>query len=494
MEARMSASGKNARFSVAIANGSPRSDTSLTLRFVRLMADSRAWPRAEFACGRDGDKAIAESVEAFLARVAEGAMPVWSYPVYCSGVPSQFMAFLDALAAHPRASILAGKPFAQVLSSKRFFDVTAMEYVRAVSADLGMIDYGALSTDPAEFMEQRCRDDAVRFAERLEWAVGAGVRACAGALAPYPPAGSGTPRASAGGLSVDDAFERVSSRFSGTGPSVLVLCDDRRCADSVGTACFEFLSSLGDARPDARVELLSLSESSIRVGCAGCLSCVIGGECPINDGYAGVAAKCLDADAIVYAGRVRGRWFDRAWKRYDDRGFRFGHRASMRGKPVAWLVGGPFRASAYLPLVIESRAYLGGTPLAALLETDYLDAAELARRAKEGAASLARHLAYPTGQGEAFWSVGGMRIFRDLVYEMRGFMREDHRFYKRHGLYDFPQARRGSIVRGYIAGAAMSLSAVRKRILPRLARDLADSYDRIIERDLRERASRGDRA
>ncbi len=36
--------------------------------------------------------------------------------------------------------------------------------------------------------------------------------------------------------------------------------------------------------------------------------------------------------------------------------------------------------------------------------------------------------------------VGGMKIFRDLIFGMRGgVVRDDHRFYKERKLYDFPQ-------------------------------------------------------
>ena len=32
-----------------------------------------------------------------------------------------------------------------------------------------------------------------------------------------------------------------------------------------------------------------------------------------------------------------------------------------------------------------------------------------------------------------------MKIFRDLIWMMRGLMKADHEFYKAHGMYDFPQ-------------------------------------------------------
>ena len=48
-----------------------------------------------------------------------------------------------------------------------------------------------------------------------------------------------------------------------------------------------------------------------------------------------------------------------------------------------------------------------------------------------------------------------MKIFRDLIWVMRGIMRDDHKFYKKNGLYDFPQKERGKMIALSFAGALM---------------------------------------
>ena len=45
-----------------------------------------------------------------------------------------------------------------------------------------------------------------------------------------------------------------------------------------------------------------------------------------------------------------------------------------------------------------------------------------------------------------FYGIGGMKIFRDLIWLMQGMMRADHKFYKSHGQYDFPQKKRGMML------------------------------------------------
>ena len=59
-------------------------------------------------------------------------------------------------------------------------------------------------------------------------------------------------------------------------------------------------------------------------------------------------------------------------------------------------------------------------------------------------------------QPKNFYGTGGLKIFRDLIFQMQGMMREDHRFYKKNGFYnDFPQKHRGRILAMYAVGALM---------------------------------------
>jgi hypothetical protein len=49
-----------------------------------------------------------------------------------------------------------------------------------------------------------------------------------------------------------------------------------------------------------------------------------------------------------------------------------------------------------------------------------------------------------------------MKIFRDLIWLMRGIMKADHKFYKEHKQYDFPQQKRGTMIAMHLVGALMS--------------------------------------
>ena len=61
-------------------------------------------------------------------------------------------------------------------------------------------------------------------------------------------------------------------------------------------------------------------------------------------------------------------------------------------------------------------------------------------------------------------------------------MQEDHRFYKHHKLYDFPQKRTSMIMKGYLMGLLLKSKAVRKRAASAMKEGILKQYNGIIEK------------
>ena len=123
------------------------------------------------------------------------------------------------------------------------------------------------------------------------------------------------------------------------------------------------------------------------------------------------------------------------FKMYDDRQFCNGHRTVTMGTPFGYLVEGEYAKEEDLRLLLEARAQVGGNYLAGVA-TDETDADAAVDRL---AATLCRAMETRYTPPQNFLGVGGMKIFRDLIYMMRGLMRADHKYFKSHGQYDFPQ-------------------------------------------------------
>ncbi len=69
---------------------------------------------------------------------------------------------------------------------------------------------------------------------------------------------------------------------------------------------------------------------------------------------------------------------------------------------------------------------------------------------RKGRENLSLYLPYALEHGytkpRSFYGVGGMKIFRDLIWVMRGIMKDDHRSYRENNFYDFPQKERGKMI------------------------------------------------
>ncbi len=148
------------------------------------------------------------------------------------------------------------------------------------------------------------------------------------------------------------------------------------------------------------------------------------------------------------------------FKLYDDRQFCNGHRTVTHGSPVGYLVDGDLAAETNLRLLLEARAQVGGNFLAGIA-TDETD--------PDGAIDqMAMTLDYAVDNAYCppadFLGVGGMKIFRDLIYQMLGMMKADHRFYKANGLYrDYPQKHRMKTAAMYLIGSMMTNEKIRKK-------------------------------
>ena len=118
------------------------------------------------------------------------------------------------------------------------------------------------------------------------------------------------------------------------------------------------------------------------------------------------------------------------FKMYDDRQFCNGHRTVTEGKPFAYIINGDYQNEENLRLIIEARAEVGGNYLSGCIT----DANSLIQTINKFTYALENHYVKP----RTFYGVGGMKIFRDLIWVMRGIMKADHVFYKKHGVYDFP--------------------------------------------------------
>ena len=140
------------------------------------------------------------------------------------------------------------------------------------------------------------------------------------------------------------------------------------------------------------------------------------------------------------------------FKMYDDRNFCNGHRTVTIGMPVGYLISGNYSLEQNLQTIVNARAQVGSNFLAGVA-TDEIDPdAQIDALAKKICYALEHRYVPP----QNFYGIGGMKVFRDLIWLMQGMMKADHKFYKAHGQYDFPQKQWPTMLKMYAVGALIS--------------------------------------
>ena len=146
------------------------------------------------------------------------------------------------------------------------------------------------------------------------------------------------------------------------------------------------------------------------------------------------------------------------------------------GSPVGYLIHGSYRQEHNLQTILEGRSQVGGNFLAGIATDEQDTNAAIDRLAN----TLDYALEHKLMQPQNFYGVGGMKIFRDLIYMMRGFMRADHKFFKSHGQYDFPQKQRGTVLKMKLVGALMSSEKLKAKMGNKMNEGMLMPYEKLL--------------
>ena len=443
---------------LAIINGSPKGHYSITLQTTEYLR--RIFPEHEFTVLHAGQKikALVKDFTEAKALLEGSDAVIFSYPVYTFLAPSQLHRFFELAKAADLS--LEGKYAAQISTSKHFYDVTAHAYVRENALDLGLRYVSGLSADMEDLLTEKGRADAEKFFRHFLWAVEEGVYTVAQPPAELPP--------------LCPASELASAQEKRTDKDILILTDNTDPEAPVQKMIDRFR-----ARLPYETRLVNISEYPLKGGCLGCFRCAVSEKCIYTDGFdTFLREKIQTADAIVYAFTIRDHSMGARFKMYDDRNFCNGHRTVTVGMPVGYLLSGHYSREQNLKTVIEARASTGGNFLAGVAS----DEKDTDRSIDTLCKSLCYALEHKHTVPQDFWGVGGMKIFRDLIYQMRGMMRADHKFYKKQGIYDFPQKKKLTSLKMYLVGMLLSSETVMKKAGSKMNDGMLAPYKKLFDK------------
>ena len=63
---------------------------------------------------------------------------------------------------------------------------------------------------------------------------------------------------------------------------------------------------------------------------------------------------------------------------------------------------------------------------------------------------------------------------------MRGMMKADHKFYKEHGIYDFPHKKKGTMILMYLVGFLLSNEKIKSKMGNKMNEGMVAPHKKII--------------
>ena len=441
---------------ILVINGSPKGNNSITLQTVFYL--EKLNPQHQFEILNAGAKIKSLEKDFTPAREAinQADVLLFSYPVYTFIAPCQLHRFIELMKEH--GVNVAGKAATQITTSKHFYDVTAHQYIQDNCQEMGMNFVRGLSADMEDLTTKKGQKQAVDFWNHFCWCV---EKEYFEPVHVMPVT-----------LSYHQATVPEKTADAKDGDVVIITdCTPENESLSAMIARFQAVCL-------KKTRIVNISDYPFKGGCLGCFNCAVDGTCIYKDGFdAFLRENIQKADAMIYAFTIRDHSMGARFKMYDDRQFCNGHRTVTIGMPVGYLVSGCYSVEKNLQTIIEGRANVGQNILTGVATDEFDPNAEIDRLADE----LVYALEHKNVGPQNFLGIGGMKIFRDLIYQMQGMMRADHKFFKAQGQYDFPQKNKGQILFMYLVGAMLGNKKLKAKMGGKMNEGMLMPYKKVLD-------------
>lgn len=457
----------------AVLNGSPKGETSITMQYIKYV--EKSFPEDDFTYIHAAQRCASfeknsQMFENVMEQIEKSDLVIWAFPLYFLLVHSQYKRFIELIFERERSDVFKDKPAVSLSTSINFFDHTAHNYIRDVCTDFGMRYIDSFPAEMRYLMKEENRPHLLFFYERCRTRalvnVSADEQRSPGVTDNEKPAGSGW------------EIEKAEDRRSRRSPRVSIVTD----ADEGDSSLIEMIRQIEAFFPGTR----QMNLKNIKMGpCLGCCECGFDNICAYegkDDYIEAHRQKVMRADIIVFALSIRDRYFSSYWQRYLERSFYKTHQPSIAGKQVAFLVSGPLSENYNIREIINGYTETNGAHLVGIVT----DEPNVGYRGENGLTVLAAELLYcfqnATSKPVSFLGTAGMRIFRDEVFSgLRVVFQEDHKYYRRHGVYDFPTRRVFRRIGIALLSLFLKLSPVRKQFISRMKEGMVQPYRKIIE-------------
>jgi len=447
---------------ILVFGGSPKGEKSVTMQYVKWLQKNHPEHRFEVIQVAQPIARIEKDM-GMMAEIREKVLAadgiLWAFPLYVAMVHAGLKRFIELITECGMSDAFSGKHAAILATSIHFFDNTAIEYLRGVSEDLGMVVDEVFSAEMQYLTRPGGAKQLGLFFRKWTQAIEKGT-VTGRRTAPihstqraYIPGNSvpATPRPitvgivtqSGGSENLDNMVSRISKEF-------------------------------------AKAELFDLSSMQIAGGCTGCLRCGYENIC-LYEGKDDVIAtyrRLQKCDAVLFCGFIVDRYFSARWKTFIDRMFFSTHTPVFPGMPMGFVVSGPLRQLPNFRDILEDvygamEVRLAGTVTD---EDENIDGSLTVL-----ADSLHFYASKAYTPPNQFLAIGGRKVFRDEIFGgLGGVFSADYKYYRKHGWYDFPHKQIGMRLASMLMRTAMKIPPVRKNLQDNMKDYMLMSYKKVL--------------
>ncbi|MDR9459211.1 MAG: NAD(P)H-dependent oxidoreductase [Dehalococcoidia bacterium] len=438
---------------IIVLNGSPKGSISVTVQYVLFI--QKKFPQHELKIINISQeiRKIERDEKAFqgiIDEVESSDGVLWAFPLYLQLVPSQYKRFIELIWERGAENAFKDRYTAVLSTSIHFYDHSAHNYMNAICDDLGMKYAGSFSADIVDLLKEEERDNLILFAEHFFKAIENNV-----------PTVKNFKPVTYGELSYIPG--NVGRKIDIGSKKVVIVTDSEDGQTNLGRMIERFTKSFSK-----EVEVINLHDVDIKGGCLGCLQCGYDNTCSYGnkDGYTEFYnTKIKTADVLVFAGVIKDRYLSSRWKMFFDRSFFNGHVPTWTGKQVGFIISGPLSQIPNLRQILESWVQMEQASLVDFITDEYEDSAHIDALLQSLAERVVTFADENYIKPVTFLGVGGRKIFRDDIWgRLRFPFQADHKYYRKHGIYDFPQKDRKARITNTILILLTKIPKMRKEI------------------------------
>jgi len=414
---------------ITVLNGSPKGNTSITLQYVHFI--QKKFPQHELRIHNISEriKSIEKEKKRFQdviddIQASDGVL--WAFPLYYYLVPSQYKRFIELIWERNAKAAFKNKYTAVLTTSIHFFDHAAHNYMHAICDDMDMNYVGFFSAEMYDLLGRKGREMFILFAQHFFEAIEKKIPTAKS----YPPLAHQKFDFIPSGIKEEkiDLHHR----------KIVILTDAEDSQSNLGKMIERLRASFSNG-----VEVINLHEIEILGGCLGCIQCGYDYECSYGDKDEFMEfykSKVKTADILIFAGSIKDRYLSSRWKLFFDRSFFNTHTPSLIGKQVGYMISGPLSQIPNLKQILETYTEWQQANPVGFITDEVDDSAKLDGLIQSFAERMIQFSEKNYMRPRTFLGVGGMKVFRDDIWgRLRFPFQADHKFYKEHGLYDFPQ-------------------------------------------------------